>query len=190
MTAMLCYVMLRWDNICDEDYLRAHHLLASVLLLLLYKHTLSSRPRIFTSPNLHDPAYSYSSPSESPPSLAHFSPLPPPPSPNTSIKLPHPFPNTSDENSFPPRPAPSPVPPKTVNIHLPEVPLVAGQRTRLECVALGAHPSAILTWTKALRGSAAPLRAPRRGSGSPLAGKLVTSHGFSESHLKEEEVGT
>ncbi|XP_045118106.1 Down syndrome cell adhesion molecule-like protein Dscam2 isoform X2 [Portunus trituberculatus] len=54
------------------------------------------------------------------------------------------------------------VPPKTVNIHLPEVPLVAGQRTRLECVALGAHPSAILTWTKALRGSAAPLRAPTR----------------------------
>ncbi|XP_063887014.1 hemicentin-2-like isoform X2 [Scylla paramamosain] len=54
------------------------------------------------------------------------------------------------------------LPPKTVNIHLPELPLVAGQRTRLECVALGAHPSAILTWTKALRGSAAPLRAPTR----------------------------
>ncbi|XP_050688401.1 hemicentin-2-like isoform X2 [Eriocheir sinensis] len=52
--------------------------------------------------------------------------------------------------------------PKTVNIQLPESPLVAGQRVGLECVALGAHPAATLTWTKtSARGtSATPLRAP------------------------------
>lgn len=51
--------------------------------------------------------------------------------------------------------------PKTVNIQLPESPLVAGERARLECVTLGAHPDATITWTKtSTRGTTTtPLRA-------------------------------
>lgn len=55
--------------------------------------------------------------------------------------------------------------PRTVDIRVPKSPLVAGQETRLECVAVGAYPEAKLTWTKTLNGASTTLHATSRHVG-------------------------
>ncbi|XP_050721935.1 nephrin-like [Eriocheir sinensis] len=55
--------------------------------------------------------------------------------------------------------------PRSVDIRVPNTPLVAGQETRLECVAVGAYPAATLTWTKTLRGVPTTLHAHSRHVG-------------------------